>query len=139
MGGVATLVSNEVKAEALKVTEGEEDKDEFLITRLGHVVPAVNVMNVYGGIESRMTKQEVTENWIRMKKDITQIKEREEGLVLIGDMNRAIGNNILGVIGNHPAVSYGGGLIRELLEDKEYVLLNASSMSEGGLDLGVKG
>ena len=41
MGGVATLVSNEVKAEALKVTEGEES-DEFLVTWLGRVKPAVN-------------------------------------------------------------------------------------------------
>ena len=102
MGGVATLVSNEVKSQALKVTEGEE-KDEFLLTRLGHVVPAVNVLNVYGGIEARMTKQEVTENWIKIKKEITKIKEREEGLVIIGDMNRAIGNDNLGVEGNHPA------------------------------------
>ena len=85
-------------------------------------------MNVYGGIEARMTKQEVKENWIRMKrkeKEITKIKEREEGLVFIGYMNRAIGNDSLGVEGNHAAVSHGGGLIRELLEDKEYVLLNA--------------
>ena len=68
MGGVATLVANEVKAHALKVTEGE-GCDEFLVTRLGHVVPAVNVLNVYGGIESRMTRQDVLENWLKIKKD----------------------------------------------------------------------
>ena len=78
MGGVATFVSNEVKAQALKVTEGEGE-DEFLVTRLGHVVPAVNVINVYGGIESRMTKLEVTENWVRIKKEIVKIKEMGRG------------------------------------------------------------
>jgi exonuclease III len=135
MGGVATLVANDVKAHALKVTEGEND-DEFLITRLGHVVPPVNILNVYGGIEGRMSRLEVTENWVRIKKQITMIKEREEGLVLIGDLNRAIGNDVRGVEGNHSTVSYGGSLVRELLEEQEkeqeYYLLNADEMAEGG-------
>ena len=109
MGGVATLVSNEVKSKALRVTE-EEENDEFLVIRLGHVEPAVNIINVYGGIENRMTKQEVTENWVRMYKEITKIEERDEGVVLIGDMNCGIGNHNLGVKGNHPTVSYGGSL-----------------------------
>ena len=68
MGGVATLVANDVKNQALRVTEGDET-DEFLVIRLGHVDPAVNVLNVYGGIENKMTKQEVTENWVRLKKE----------------------------------------------------------------------
>ena len=67
MGGVATLVSKDVKSQALRVAEGEEN-DEFLVIRLGHVEPAVNVINVYEGIENRRTKQEVTENWVRIKK-----------------------------------------------------------------------
>ena len=100
-----------------------------MLIRLGHVEPAVNMLNVYGGIETRMTKQEVTENWVRLKKEITKIKERDEGLVLIGDMNRAIGNI---VEGNHPTVLHGGSLIRELLEDKEYSLLNSIQEAEGG-------
>ena len=42
MGDVATLVAKEVKGQALRVTEGEND-DEFLLIRLGHVEPAVNI------------------------------------------------------------------------------------------------
>ena len=131
MGGVATLVAKDVKNQALRVTEGDET-DEFLVIRLGHVDPAVNVLNVYGGIENKMTKQEVTENWVRLKKEISKIKERDEGLVFIGDMNCAIGNDSLGVKDNHPKVSYGGSLIRELLETKEYFMLNALEVAEGG-------
>ena len=135
MGGVATLVSNNVKQYAVKVREGE-DTDEYLVTRLNHVVPAVNIINVYGGIEGRMSKQEVMESWTRLNKEITDIKERQEGLVLIGDMNRAIGSDNLGVEGNHSSISYGGGLLRELLQEKEhkqeYYLLNSLEMTEGG-------
>ena len=60
-------MSKDVKSQALRVAEGEEN-DEFLVIRLGHVEPAVNVINVYEGIENRRTKQEVTENWVRIKK-----------------------------------------------------------------------
>ena len=52
--------------------------------------------------------------------------------MLVGDYNRAIGNGILGVAGNHPHVSFGGELIRELLEDDHYILLNNSTVAEGG-------
>ena len=128
----------------MKVKEGEDD-DEFLITRLNHVVPALNIVNVYGGIENRMSKQEVLESWTRLKKEIRDIQERQEGLVLIGDLNRAVGDGDLGVEGNHPSVSYGGGLIRELLKEQEeeeeqeekeqgkrYYLLNSFKETEGG-------
>ena len=133
MGGVATLIANEVKQYAVKVKEGE-DKDEYIVTRLNNVVPAINIINVYGGTESRMTKQEVLENWTKLKKEITEIKEREEWLVLIGDLNRAIGSGSLGVEGNHQGVSYGGGLVRELLDGdrKEYFLVNGLKETEGG-------
>ena len=79
-----------------------------------------------------MSRQEILDNWIRIKADIQEIKDREEGLVLIGDMNRAIGSDILGVQGNHATVSFGGTLIRELLEDKDYCLVNSLDLVEGG-------
>ena len=47
MGGVATFVMNEVKANTLKVKEGEDD-EEYLIIRLDHVNPPINIINVYG-------------------------------------------------------------------------------------------
>ena len=46
MGGVATFVKNELKANTLKVKEGEDD-EEYLITRLDHVTPPVNIINIY--------------------------------------------------------------------------------------------
>ena len=124
-------MANELKQSAVKAEEGLED-DEYLITRLDHVSPPVNILNVYGGQESRMSRQEILENWIRIKAEITEIKDRDEGLILIGDMNRAIGHDSLGIKGNHAAVSYGGTLVRELLEDKDYCLVNNLDLVEGG-------
>ena len=77
MGGVATAVHNHIKSHAIKVKEGEE-KDEFLITRLDNINPPLNIINVYGGIEERMDRQEVLENWGRIKSEIDKIGERNE-------------------------------------------------------------
>ena len=73
-----------------------------------------------------MTKEEILESWSQLRREIKDIEEREEGLVCIGDFNRAVGNDTLGVAENHPQVSFGGELIRELLEDDRYILLNNS-------------
>ena len=61
-----------------------------------------------------MSKIEILENWVRMKAEIREIKNRDEGLVLIGDLNRAIGSDHLGVEGNHDAVSYGVAMHKRL-------------------------
>ena len=115
----------------MKVKEGDDD-DEYLITRLDHVHPALNIVNVYGGQESRMSRQEVLESWGRLKVDLDTIKARNENCLIIGDCNRAIGAGNLGIPGNHPRVSFGGTLVRELLEDQEYTLVNGLDLVQGG-------
>ena len=44
-GGVATLVANHLRHNLTKVGEGREG-DEYLVTRLGHIQPAVNIINI---------------------------------------------------------------------------------------------
>ena len=131
MGGVCTAVKNSLKPHTVKVQEGA-DKDEYLVTRIDNVKPAINIVNVYGGQESRMDNQEILESWGRLKKELDNIKDKDESCILIGDLNRAVGAGDKGVPGNHEKVSFGGQLVRELLEDEEYVLLNSIPRAEGG-------
>ena len=131
MGGVATAVKNSLNKNAVKIKEGEKD-NEYMITRLGHTNPAINIINVYGGIEERMEDQEVIENWGRLNRDLDDIQSRNESVVMLGDFNRAIWAGEQGVEGNKPKVSKGGKLIRELLEEGEYILANNSKKASGG-------
>ena len=88
-GGVATLVAEHLRPNTVKVGEGKEG-DEYVITRLDHVTPAVNIVNIYGDVESRAGgKDKILEKWTRLMKDVKEIKDRGEGILLIGDMNRA--------------------------------------------------
>ena len=60
------------------------------------------------------------------------IKSRDEWVVLIGDLNKAVGNGEYGVKGNHEKVSFGGKLIHKLLETKKYILVNNTEKCSGG-------
>ena len=45
MEGVATIVKNHLKSHTIKVKEGEGN-DEYLITRLDHIDPPINITEV---------------------------------------------------------------------------------------------
>ena len=51
-GGIATLIANHLRQNTVKAGEGS-DGDEYLITRLNHVRPTLNIVNIYGENESR--------------------------------------------------------------------------------------
>jgi hypothetical protein len=131
MGGVATLVSNDLKQNTTKVGEGTLD-DEYNIVRLDHVKPPVNVINYYGEQESRTPNDDILKSWYRLVKEIKDIEGRGEAFLLIGDFNRAVGGGKWGIEGNKCKVSFGGQLVRDLLENEGYILLNSLDLVEGG-------
>ena len=47
-------------------------------------------------------------------------------------MNRAVGADEWGIPGNKDKVSYGGELIRDMLKNEEYVLVNSLELFVGG-------
>ena len=130
-GGVATVIANHLKNNTMKVTAGQDD-DEYIITRFDNTVPPVNIVNIYGQQESRTTDSEIEKSWLRLMKDVGDIESKNESIVIIGDMNRAIGNDQYGIQGNKSKVSFGGQLIRNILKDGRYVLINNLDMVEGG-------
>ena len=121
---MCTAVKNVLKPYTVTIKEGA-DNDEYLVTRIDKYKPAINIINVYGGQESRMEKQEVLESWGRLKNELEEIKQRDERCIMLGDLNRAIGAGDQGVPGNHKKISFGGQLVKELLEEEEFILLNS--------------
>ena len=130
-GGVATVVENHLKDKVIKVTDGKEG-DEYIVTRIEPTNPAINVINIYGEQEGRTSKEEVENSWWRLMADINDIDNRKEAMLLMGDLNRAIGNDELGIKGNKEKVSCGGELIKNLIGTKQYVLVNNLDIVEGG-------
>ena len=131
-GGIATGVSQQYKDSSIGIGEGKFD-DEYLITRVETFYPALNVINCYG--EQRKTsKEEVELKWSRLQKEMEDIRARKEFCLLTGDLNKLVGNDELGVPGNHAEISVGGQLLRELLSTKNWTLVNGlgEDIVEGG-------
>jgi exonuclease III len=91
-GGVATVVSNYLQPHTVRVCEGKEE-DEYIITRLDHVVPPINIVNIYGQQESRAGKEQIFNSWVRLGDDLCAILARGEALLILGDMNIAVGSD----------------------------------------------
>ena len=49
--------------------------------------------------------------WVRLKKELDTIKARNQECLLVGDLNKWVGNDNLGVKGNHDNVSVGEHLV----------------------------
>ena len=130
-GGVSTVVANHLKHSTMKVTEGKED-DEYIVIRLDNTIPAINIINIYGQQESRTNNSEIEKSWLRLLKDIGEIEDRNEALLIIGDMNRHIGNDEHGVQGSKDKISFGGTLIRKLVQECQYVVINNLDLVVGG-------
>ena len=124
-GGVSTVVAIHL------VAEGTED-DEYIITRIDKTVPAVNIVNIYGTQESRSSNDEIEKSWYRLMKDVKDIEARNEDVIIIGDMNRHVGTEEHGIKGNKNYISHGGQLIRNLIQDNLYILINNLDLVEGG-------
>jgi hypothetical protein len=132
MGGVSTSYQNYLRQHVVKVSSNSEG-DEYLVTRLESVEPALNILNIYGQIEGRAGgKENLLESWGRILKELSLIEVRSKGVLIIGDLNRGVGSDELGVPGNSPTVSYGGKLVRDLLASEEYCLLTGLALAEGG-------
>ena len=128
MGGISTSVANKDTMHTLKVKEGAED-DEFLITRHSQFVVPVNIVNVYGEQEGRSSKDDIQNRWNRIMIEIVKIESKNEVVVLLGDLNKHVGDIIEG---NHAKVTFGGNLIRNMLKTEKYYLVNSSPKVEGG-------
>ena len=79
----------------------------------------------HGEQEGRTNKEEVRAKWGRLLKELEEVRSRGDHCLSVGDMNKRVGNDHLGIPGNHPDVSHGGQLIRDLVESGNWALVNA--------------
>ena len=95
-GSIVTIVANQLKSLAIKV-ESNNKLDEFMVTRMDHVKPALNIVHIYGQNEGRAGQQKVLDGWTEILAELGKIEARDEVALVVGDFNRAVGNSDLGV------------------------------------------
>ena len=132
-GGISTSIEKLLKSYATKVADDNEN-DEFMVTRLDHIKPALNIVHIYDRIEKREVgkPENVLGSWTKILNELRSIEARKEAVLICGDLNRAVGCGEGGVLGNKSEVSYGGRLVRDLLATGDYHMLLNLSLTKGG-------
>ena len=102
MGGVATGVRNDEAGFVLKTAEGITDENEFIITRHAQFLVPINIINIYGNQEGRTSNDDIKDNWNVILENVSNIERANEEVVLIGDMNKLVGNGEYGIKDNNP-------------------------------------
>ena len=121
-GGVATCVNNAERFNALKIHEGSKGK-EMLVTRHSQFQNPINIINIYGLVESRSCQDLIDEQWSAIMDQVAKIEALGEWLILIGDLNSHVGELINN---NKDKISYGGKLIRDFVMSGDYILVNST-------------
>ena len=57
---------------------------------------------------------------------------RNESTLIIGDLNKAVGNDHPEITESHGKITRGGNYIRELIQSENYVIVNNTNMCKGG-------
>ena len=117
-GGLITAVSESVSHGVVQVYSGLH---EILVTRTEFTRKTLTIISVYGKQEQK--KEIVQEEFDEICSQMTQAKVRGDLCMVVGDMNRHVGDIIPG---NDDRVSFGGSLWRDLLSVGEFHLLNAA-------------
>ena len=131
-GGCSISVVNAMKQETVKVKEGIND-DEYIIVRIETFAFPINIVSYYGEQESRSGgNDKVLDKWLRFRQDIEAILFKGEEVIILGDFNKHIGNDHLGVKGNKPDITFGGRLVRDFLGTGDLVLINSTEKCIGG-------
>ena len=131
MGGVSINVDEKNEAFSVKTKAGQ-DNDKFIVVKNNRFDPPINVMSIYGETESRSTKADINERWNRVMTVIYEILNKKEDIVVLGDINKKIGNDELGVKGNHPEILVGGHLVRSLISAGTLLIVNNIDKAKGG-------
>ena len=121
-------VSEEFSTSTLKVSEGE--REEYIVTRHSNFKPALNVINLYGKQESRQSAEDIRKGWEDVLNEIIKIESKKEHFLLLGDLNRHIGNNLIPK--NHTKETLAGKLLNDLLERDSVTLVNATEKTING-------
>ena len=124
-GGVAIGYKKELAHQMVKVAEGSGN-NEFILVRCSAVTPNIIFGVVYGAQEGTTPDNVITENLTELFTQINKFKEEGLKVVIGGDTNLHIGEEIEG---NDPKVSKGGKKLLELCDD--FGLDFANKLGEG--------
>ena len=126
-GGIMIAVKNEIKHVCTKV-EDKKNVGECMWIVIDNQRIKIRLGLIYAPQESRSKKEVLKVMYEEIKEQIGLAKERQQKIVIIGDLNCKIGEEIPG---NRKDVTTGGRLLMKMVEMHKLIVLNKTSQCEG--------
>ena len=122
-GGILIAKRDEAKINMIAVKIHETYEQVWV--KINNSIFAV----VYAPIESRTEPAEIEEWYYELEKDYSIWQE--EQVIIVGDLNSHIGNDHLGIQGNHKNISKSGEILRSLVERRNLTIMNNTNICSG--------
>ena len=118
--GLSIYVRNNLKGHVLRVPDEDPDLEmDHLIIK--NTVPHIHLFGVYLDGEAKLSNEKTEKIWSRLRSLIENAIENQEGIILMGDLNRPISNA-------QSKMQYGTQLLEDWLKEGLVQLLNDRSI-----------
>ena len=122
-GGILIAKRNESKINMLAIKIHEEHEQMWI--KLNNNIIAV----VYGLIETRVDIKVIEDWYFELEKQYSTVQD--QNVIIIGDINAHVGNDYLGITGNHEGMNKSGERARSFMERRDLTLINNTSICNG--------
>ena len=127
VGGLLIAVKNEVK-NICTIVEDKKEVGESMWVSIDNSRTKIRLGLIYAPQESRTKKDILKEMYTQISDQLLIAKEKQQRVVLLGDFNCKIGEEIKG---NRPDVTKGGKLLLKLADVNKLCILNKSDQCFG--------
>ena len=110
------------------VVEKRSDIGETLWVLIDNTKVKLRIGAVYAPQESRTSKEDLEKMYDGIGEQLLKAKEKQQSIVLVGDLNCKIGEEIKG---NRPDVTKGGRLLLKLVKNNNLYILNQLEKCQG--------
>ena len=127
-GGVIIYYREELQVKKLK----KNKECETLWVKLDCNENPIVIGGIYSPCEENVSKADIG-NFVReLEKDLAEIKEHTtDNIIIVGDFNAHIGNDLEGVEGNHEKIGRNGNEYRRFIKERDLRLMNNSVKAIG--------
>ena len=129
-GGIEIMVKKNLANRTVIVSEGSNTIEELTI-RTETRKRTINVISLYGKIESRENKENIREQFDHLEEIIKNIEKSGEDYILIGDLNAKIGNGENGIKENKPEINEAGKSLLSLEKSVNGMIINKTKKCRG--------
>ena len=126
-GGILIATKNNTNLDV--ITTHLDEENEQVWAKVNYQDEEFIICVAYGLHESKAKEEEI-DNWhYNLQKQYA--KHDEEAVIFIGDMNAHVGNDRLGIKGNHEKINHNGMIWRDFIDEKSLVLMNNAEICKG--------